>query len=298
MNNYDDILNNAPPKMQEAEYSKEEYAAMKKAEREKLYALTDSTAMEVASDGKSFMEFLGVQSRFSRYSAVNALLIFAQNPQATQIGDFEYWKNKGCYVKGETGFSILEPQEYEKDDGTVGISYRVKKVFDISQINDKNFKESQMPVFTERQILSALVSTSPAKVTAADELPDEKGAMTDQKTGEILVRKNMGFSDILRSLAQEIGRYEANSKVKNEVVTPAFVGYCTAYILCQKYGVDTKEFDFETVPDIFTDLNPQEVKKELSSIRDSADSILSRMSKQLEVASKSEKSQDAKNHER
>ena len=40
------------------------------------------------------------------------------------------------YVKrGQDAITILEPgKEYRKDDGSTGVSYNVKKVFDISQI--------------------------------------------------------------------------------------------------------------------------------------------------------------------
>ena len=39
--------------------------------------------------------------------------------------------------KGAKSISILEPVEYAKKDGTTGISYNVKKVFDVSQTNGK-----------------------------------------------------------------------------------------------------------------------------------------------------------------
>jgi len=81
MDNYDDLLSNVPAEGQEStHFSKDEYAAMKNAEREDLYALSDSTAMEAAGDGGMFQKYLDVQARFSRYSAVNALLILAQKP--------------------------------------------------------------------------------------------------------------------------------------------------------------------------------------------------------------------------
>ena len=124
MNNYDDLLNNAPAEPQSGQLSKEEYADKKRAEREEVFALSDSTALEVAGNGGKFRQYLDVQSRFDRYSAVNALLILAQKPEATRIGDFDYWKGIGGFVRPrQSAISILEPHEYLKEDGSPGIGY-------------------------------------------------------------------------------------------------------------------------------------------------------------------------------
>ena len=63
------------------------------------------------------------------------LLILAQKPDATQLKDFDGWKDAGASIKRQQkGISILEPgEEYEREDGSIGTSYNVKRVFDISQ---------------------------------------------------------------------------------------------------------------------------------------------------------------------
>ena len=61
-----------------------------------------------------------------------------------------------------------------------------------------------------------------------------------------------------------------------------FHAYCTAYIICQKCGLDTQDFDFQRAPEIFEGMEPQEVRRELSKIRDAANAISSRMAKVLE----------------
>lgn len=44
------------------------------------------------------------------------------------------WQEDGVKVsKGAKSLSILEPVEYAKKDGSTGIAYNVKKVFDVSQ---------------------------------------------------------------------------------------------------------------------------------------------------------------------
>lgn len=293
MAGFDDLLNNVPAEQTGAQLTKEEYAAKKKTEREETFALSDQTALEVAADGERFGQFMDVQGRFDRYSAVNTLLILAQNPGAVRLGSFDYWKNQGCSVRpGQTAISILEPHEYTKEDGTPGTGYNIKKVFDVSQVDTRKLKSAPPVSYTDRQLLLALISKAPVQISGADELPDNLGAMTDPKTGNIVVRKGMEFADTFRSVAQELAVHEMNPDRESEV-DPAFTGYCAAYILCKKYGVDTQAFDFDNAPYLLSEMDTQTVKGELSQIRDVAENISGRMARQLEQA-KAAKTQEAR----
>lgn len=293
MNNYDDLLSNAPTEEQGVQLSKEEYAARKKAERDDVFTLSDTASLKVAGDGDTFRQYLDVQSTFDRYSAVNTLLIMAQRPKATRIGDFDYWKNKGGFVKpGQTAISILEPHEYVKEDGSAGTGYNIKKVFDISQVDARKVQTTTPPTYTERQLLSALISKYPMKIIGVDELPDNLGAMTEAD-GSILVRKGMEFSDTFRAVAHEMACAElaTDSQISPET---EFNAYSATYLICKKYGVDTQDFNFEEAPSIFDGMDAQEIKDELSQIRDVAVNISGRMSRQLEAAQKAAKSQEAR----
>jgi hypothetical protein len=120
MDNFDDILNTAPAKQkpQPERLSNEEYADKKQAEREALYERSDNAAHRVAGNGADFRNYLDAQSRLSRYSSVNTLLIMEVKPEATRLGDFNYWKEKGASIKAnEKGIPILVRNEYEKNDG-------------------------------------------------------------------------------------------------------------------------------------------------------------------------------------
>ena len=54
-----------------------------KAEKEAVYQMADDAAKAIVSDPEKFKAFLDTQSRLDRYSAVNALLIFKQFPEAS-----------------------------------------------------------------------------------------------------------------------------------------------------------------------------------------------------------------------
>lgn len=294
MASFDDLLNNAPAEEQGApQLSKEEYAAKKKAEREEVFTLSDQTALEVASDGGKFQSFLELQGRLDRYSAVNALLTFAQNPAASRLGDFDYWKRQNCSVKpGQTAIAILEPHEYTKDDNTPGTGYNVKKVFDISQVDTRKLKTAPASGYTERQLLQALIYKAPVKIKGVDELPGDLGATTDPNTGEISVRRGMEFADTFRSVAQELSFADLTTGSDSQA-DPHFSSYCAAYLLCKKHGVDTQAFSFEDAPGVLDGMDALDVKGELSQIRDVAENISGRMARQLEQA-KAAKTQEAR----
>jgi hypothetical protein len=297
MNNFDDILNNAPAQEQNGtpQLSKEDYAAMKKSERDDLFALSNDTASEVSSDGNMFRQYLDIQGRFDRYSAVNSLLILAQKPEALWLGDFDHWKNKGGSIKSnEKGISILEPQEYTKEDGSPGVGYNVKKVFDMSQVHTQRVKPDPVtPAYTERQKLQALVHKAPVPISSVDALAGSAGAQTNPDTGAITVRRGMEFSDTFSSVANELAAAEIKPNDKTRI-DKDFSAYCVSYLLCKKHGVSTDKFDFKEVGKVFEYLDTQEQKAELQMIRDTFADISGRMNRQLESQQKTARNQEAR----
>jgi len=294
MSNYDNLLNNVPAEGQGSQQlSKEEYAAKKKAEREDLFALSDNTALAVAGDGGKFQQYLDVQSKFDRYSAANALLIMAQKPEATRVADFDYWKDKGGSIRtGQTGFSIMEPHEYTKEDGSPGVGYNVKKIFDISQVDIRKMKAAPPPpTFNDRQILKALILNAPVQITGVETLPDGVCAKYDPQTDTISVRRGMEFSDTFRSVAQELAYTDLTTGPDTQTDSQ-FSAYCTSYLLCKKHGVDTQGFNFSEAPAVLGGMDAREVKSELSAIRDAVDNISGRVAKQLDAIAKAEKTRD------
>jgi len=264
--------------------SKEEFAAMKKAERDAAYQLADQTALDVAADGGKFQGYLDVQTRFGRYFETNALLVLAQNPSATRLGDFSHWKKQNCPVKsGETGISIIEPgKNYVRTDGTVGVGFDVKKVFDISQVDVSKMKPTPpKPQPTEQQLLKSLVAHAFVRIELADSLPGNAGAVYDRASDTISVQRGMEFSDTFRNLAQELALADLTTGPDTQA-NPYFSAYCASYMLCQKYGVDTQSFSFDDVEDVLGGMDVQEIKGELSQIRDAAAGVSERMSRTLE----------------
>ncbi|MEY8313193.1 hypothetical protein AALA61_14710 [Oscillospiraceae bacterium 42-9] len=285
MNNFDDIFDSASPGGQS--FDKDAWAEKKQAERQAVYDLADTATAAVCTDGAKFHAYLDTQTHFDRYSATNVLLIMAQMPTATQIKDFDAWKAAGASIKRQQkSFSILEPgNEYQREDGTIGTSYNVKKVFDISQTTAR--VRIQPAVNTdERLLLKALIHHPPVPIQTTDELPGGAGALYDHEQQVIFVRRGMSAPDIFRSVSAELAHAEIATM--NEGYTregAAFSAYCTSYMLCKKYGVDVSGYDFSTLPDTLRESEPQIQRGALSEIRDTAANISTRMSRALDARS-------------
>ena len=88
-------------------FDKEAWASRKQQDREAAYAMVDDALKKMGSDTKAFQTYLDVQSKFERYSVSNALLVAAQKPEATDLGDANFWRGRGGYIrKGESGILL------------------------------------------------------------------------------------------------------------------------------------------------------------------------------------------------
>ena len=265
------------------------FIAESKNNRSRCYEMSEQMTTAVATDGQMFKRYLDVQSRFDRYTANNALLIMAQKPEAQKIGDYGYWRDQGAYVKRQernNPILIMEPgKEYEREDGSTGTYYNAKKVYDISQTNARDRLQQAQPEITDAQLVRAVVNNPPVAIVAAepDQMPEDKGALFEPEESCIYVRRGMSAQEIFRSVTPELALAGFADGDKNyDRNEDAFHAYCASYLLCKKYGVDTQGFDFINAPDYFEDMEPQEVRGELSKIRDAASDISSRMAKVLE----------------
>jgi len=286
MSSFDDLFrqeNEQPVPRNDLPFDKEAWKQQKQEQREMVYAMIDDTAQTVARDGAAFQKYLDVQSRFDRYSVANALLILAQKPDATRIADFDTWKEQGAFIrKKETGFYILEPgEEYQREDGTVGISYNPKKMFDISQTG--NSRKRETPTYPDdRTRIKALMDHAPVPIRISDALPEGTNALYRPEAREIQIRKGMDAGNIFRALSQELAHAEMDKGDGSYRRSDhAFHAYCVSYMLCKQYGVDTNGYRFDRAPQMLEGMEPQEIRAELSVIREAAGEISGRMNRML-----------------
>lgn len=292
------MTNNFKPKTSgtnnRSKLSPEAYAEKKRAEKDAVYQMIDEAASEIVQDSDKFKGFLDTQSRMDRYSAANALLIYQQYPQATKLKDFKDWADDGVKIdKGAKSISILEPVEYTRSNGTTGISYNVKKVFDVSQTSGKR---QPVPSVNRdpRALVAAMLDTAPVNVESSSELPyPNMGAFYNNDKQTLYVKRDIGDSVALcQCVAQELGHAQlALSGDAYSRKESGFKAVCIGYMLCKKYGVDTKNFAIDRIPDELKGKEPKEIRAELSESRFAFSEINSRVSDELYRA-RQERSKD------
>lgn len=264
--------------------SKEEYAEKKRAEKEKVYQMIDETAKEIVSDPEKFKNFLDTQSQMDRYSAANALLIYSQCPQATQLKDFDDWgKDNVKITKGAKSISILEPVEYTRADGSSGVSYNVKKVFDVSMTTGR--KTPAVSVNRDpKSLITTMLDVSPVEVQSTDELPyPNMAAFYNNEKQVLYVKRDVGDSvAVAQCVAQELGH--AQLSINSQSYSRKDMGFqavCIGYMLCKKYGVDTQNFAINRIPQDLSSKEPREIRGELSKMRNAMSEIHSHISDEM-----------------
>ena len=262
-------------------FDKAEWAAQKQAQRQEAYELIDNTCSEMMADGESFRQYLDVQGRFDRYSVANAVLVSAQMPEATQLKDYNAWKQSRVYVnKDAQKIVILEPsKEYTRDDGTKAVGYNAKVVYDISETSAKDRQQAQEPK-TMRELVSAMIDVSPVPFVPVADL--EIPAYYDSKQQTIFIKTGLTEEQLFVSMAKEVSAAVFDFKHNESCDASDFKSFCVAYMVSTRYGVDTRGFSFDRLPREFSEMDTQVFKGELGSMRDVLGEIQSDMFKGLE----------------
>lgn len=262
-------------------FDKAEWAAQKQAQRQEAYELIDNTCSEMMADGESFRQYLDVQGRFDRYSVANAVLVSAQMPEATQLKDYNAWKQSRVYVnKDAQKIVILEPsKEYTRDDGTKAVGYNAKVVYDISETSAKDRQQAQEPK-TMRELVSAMIDVSPVPFVPVADL--EIPAYYDSKQQTIFIKTGLTEEQLFVSMAKEVSAAVFDFKHNESRDASDFKSFCVAYMVSTRYGVDTRGFSFDRLPREFSEMDTQVFKGELGSMRDVLGEIQSDMFKGLE----------------
>ena len=262
-------------------FDKAEWAAQKQAQRQEAYELIDNTCSEMMADGESFRQYLDVQGRFDRYSVANAVLVSAQMPDATQLKDYNAWKQSRVYVnKDAQKIVILEPsKEYTRDDGTKAVGYNAKVVYDISETSAKDRQQAQEPK-TMRELVSAMIDASPVPFVPVADL--EIPAYYDSKQQTIFIKTGLTEEQLFVSMAKEVSAAVFDFKHNESRDASDFKSFCVAYMVSTRYGVDTRGFSFDRLPREFSEMDTQVFKGELGSMREVLGEIQSDMFKSLE----------------
>lgn len=287
MNNVEEIVKGSKS---DKLFDKEAWIQKKQEERSEAYSLIDKTAEEIVQDSAKFQQYIDVQGRFDKYSVGNALLITAQMPTATKVKDFEGWKEAGGFVtKNAKGITILEPGDsYTNKDGNVSQSYNPKKIFDISQTNVKPNNKANS--YDEKIMLKSLLHECPVDVKVVDELDSGKMAEWNKEDNTLYVGREENTTAIFNAISKEIAKSSFDTNVDSQTID--FKAQCISYMIAKKYGIDVSEIKIGQVPSSFQNLEPKDIRNELSSMRSVMEDMNGRMTQYFESISKTQKSKD------
>ena len=206
-------------------------------DRQEIYDTMDRMATIVSNDGTKFQEYLDIQSRFSKHSVGNCLVILEKAPESTQIKDKKSWEEKGIELKENAkGIKILEP--YESNNKRY---FNPKMVYDIRQTNASIPDETIN--YGDRKLLEALLDGCTVPRKAVETLPNGTIGSEYNKDENILyVCKGMDRELLFQTLSQEMVNIEM-SNIENSDIK-SFRSYCISYMICKRYGIDVSNYDF------------------------------------------------------
>ena len=260
--------------------SNEEYRALKQQEKEDVFEmLSDATQSLLSAD--KLREYADMQAKLFGHSASNVLLIMEQKPEATWVRTFDDWKSDNVSLKkGEKGILTLVADYYQKPDGTMGMTSKVEKLFDISQTAaaDRNVTR---PVY--RSAAELLMECSPQTIEK-QELPNEAYALYDSQTNEIHVKQGLDPDTKFFVIAREqaVAMLTRDEVLGRDNVIPQ--AEFSAYLVTKRYGLNAPDIDFGRMSESFHGMEEKKVREELGGMRFTADRIHHKVQEQVELS--------------
>lgn len=286
MENYDSLFQEQT-QTKDQPFDKEAWGEQKRQERRQLFETIDAMADKTLSEPDALSGYLDMQSKLGKTSVGNTLLVLLQKPDATYIADFDDWHKKGRSIrKGEKGVLVLEADgEYTRDDGSIGVGFKSKTVFDVSQTYGQHLRERTRPPI--KTLLRALMTDTPVSVKLSDSVSQDIGALYSQEDKAVYVARGLDGNSLFKLIACELAHAEMNG---SDPQLAGFVSSCTANIVCKRYVADAPED--VGIPKSISDMSAQDKRSILGKIRETACDINERIDRNLFAQRQQQRSQD------
>lgn len=240
---------------------------------EKVQALFERLkegVQEVVASGK-LEELFQFWSRFHKYSFGNAILIFAQKPDATLCAGYKIWEKCGRHVKkGEKGIAILAPRTYKKEvldeetsetvTKTKLAGFRVVYVFDVSQTDGEPLPGEETRLgntMAGRELYERLVkAAAEVKVSLTEDHTGSAKGYYNHAENKIVLSGNLEgdekvavlLHELAHALAFRLGEQrQAKNRKDTEYVKGEVIAEGAAYMAANYFGLDTGEVAFNYV---------------------------------------------------
>lgn len=266
--------------------------------------------------------YLDTMSKFHNYSFNNTLLIALQRPDATLVAGYQTWQKKfQRHVKrGEKGIKIIAPvpvkekREIEKvDEETQEIvigedgqpetevverilpRFRVTTVFDVSQTDGEPLptieaKELEGDVIIYEDFMKGLEELSPVPFQFIE---IEGGAKGYYSKKYIAIQKGMSNAQTMKTAVHETAHailhdrdiMEENGLTKDRM-TKEVEAESVAYVVCNRFGLDTSDYSFSYIAGWSTDKEMSELRNSMDTIRYTSSQLISDMVDKLQEIQK------------
>ena len=179
-----------------------------KAWKAQLVAQAEQQILKL-TDSDRFKQYLNTLSKFHHYSARNIDLIYAQNPQATQVAGFKQWQTafNRTVNRGEKAIRIaapiikkLTPDEKKRLDTTderAIVGYRYLPVFDVSQTSGE-------PVLSAKDFVKENLADHQNVTSLYNAFKDYLNQQTDLKVSEVPLATLNGAKGYFQPSTNEI----------------------------------------------------------------------------------------------
>ncbi|KID43119.1 LtrC-like protein [Levilactobacillus brevis] len=241
-----------------------------KAWKAQLVAQAEQQILKL-TDSDQFKKYLNTLAKFHRYSARNIDLIYAQNPQATQVAGFKQWQTafNRTVKRGAKTIRIaapiikkLTPAEKKRLDTTderAIVGYRYLPVFDVSQTSGE-------PVLSAKDFVKENLADHQNVTSLYNAFKDYLNQQTDLKVSEVPLATLNGAKGYFQPSTNEIviGGDEPDNALKLKTLYHEYAhsqlhglksafkdrprayqetqAEAVAYVAMQNIGVDTSNY--------------------------------------------------------
>lgn len=240
-----------------------------------LRRLEEGVQEVMSSEG--WRRYLTAQAKFHTYSPGNVLLILSQRPDATQVAGFNTWRDLGRAVnKGEHGIAILAPifprqregdavtepaggrQAGTEDERAIKgspVRYRVAHVFDVSQTEGRELPRPPVHRLEGDSDAARLLLARLNQVAVEEGLHVRYADPREMRSANgyyqpdarrIVLRQDLAPDQQAKTLAHELAHHMLEHGRGREPGRPTQEAEAegVAFVVCQRFGLDTSEYSF------------------------------------------------------
>ena len=246
----------------------DEYREMKKQERNEVFEMLSESTQSLM-DSAEMIRYLDLQARLFDQTISNTLLIKAQMPEANWIRTSSEWGQDNISPrKGQKALKTLSSHSYRKEDNSLGTSYDVTKVFDVSQTTAA---ERKIWTYKYHDVQDSVLHKFPCTLEITPAVPEGGNAYYDHNQEVIFLKDGMTKDQTFLALVTELSCYELMrmdySKSREDVLP---YGECAAYLLAKRYGIDAPAPNVDKLIERFEGKEEKQVRKELADMKQSA----------------------------